>query len=170
MCRLFRSNISFIRWRLGTIFGYTPIIQPPAPSMLRQLAYQEHLPTLVGPDGDPDGFEFLEPAVLPARVFDSREIEVTFKVSSVSSCECALLSTCPFLPDLSRQASEHIHLASLLILNFRSSFSTKAGLHPWYTDSADPLGHLRGRARPRPAQPRCAEPGGAAPPAGRARS
>ncbi|EIN10023.1 hypothetical protein PUNSTDRAFT_143372 [Punctularia strigosozonata HHB-11173 SS5] len=66
--------------KVGTVFGYTPISQPPPPSMLRQLAYQEHLPALVGPDGDPDGFDVSDPATIHARVFDSRDIQVTCKL------------------------------------------------------------------------------------------
>ncbi|KAJ2993304.1 hypothetical protein NUW54_g7747 [Trametes sanguinea] len=59
---------------LGTVIGYCPIIRPDAPSPARQIAYIENSP-LIGPDGDPDGWECLAPLRIHGSVFSARAVE-----------------------------------------------------------------------------------------------
>ncbi|EIW53242.1 uncharacterized protein TRAVEDRAFT_134054 [Trametes versicolor FP-101664 SS1] len=61
---------------LGTVVGYCPKIQPGAPSLARQIAYLENSP-LIGPDGDPDGWQLLEPLRINGSVFSTRSVEAT---------------------------------------------------------------------------------------------
>lgn len=72
--------IASLNERLGTQFGYTPRMRPPAPSLLRRLAYQENSP-LPGPDNDPDGWEILPPIPIRGKAFGVRVIEAMCTVS-----------------------------------------------------------------------------------------
>ncbi|KAH8117917.1 hypothetical protein DFH11DRAFT_1723916 [Phellopilus nigrolimitatus] len=89
------------RARLGTQFGFAPRIRPPPPSLLRRLAYQENRP-LVGPEGDPDGWEVLSPIPVHGKVFGVRAIEAicTFAFASPltytrgSPIPCSLTVAC----------------------------------------------------------------------------
>ncbi|KAL5526472.1 hypothetical protein ACEPAF_8195 [Sanghuangporus sanghuang] len=60
--------------KLGTHFGFAPRTRPPAPSLLRQLAYQDNRP-LAGPDGDPDGWTVLPPILVRGKLFGVRMVE-----------------------------------------------------------------------------------------------
>ncbi|KAL5525677.1 hypothetical protein ACEPAG_7013 [Sanghuangporus baumii] len=60
--------------KLGTHFGFAPRTRPPAPSLLRQLAYQDNRP-LVGPNGDPDGWTVLPPILVRGKLFGVRMVE-----------------------------------------------------------------------------------------------
>ncbi|KAK0480075.1 hypothetical protein IW261DRAFT_110475 [Armillaria novae-zelandiae] len=66
--------------RIQTMFGYVPLIRPAAPSLLRQLAYQEHSP-LLGPDADPDGWQQVSSFTVKGTVFKDREVQVNCVVS-----------------------------------------------------------------------------------------
>ncbi|EJD06848.1 uncharacterized protein FOMMEDRAFT_17310 [Fomitiporia mediterranea MF3/22] len=60
--------------KLGTQLGFAPRTRAPAPSLLRQLAYQENRP-LVGPEGDPHGWTVLPPILVRGKIFGARFVE-----------------------------------------------------------------------------------------------
>ncbi|KAL5486113.1 hypothetical protein ACEPAI_7157 [Sanghuangporus weigelae] len=60
--------------KLGTHFGFAPRTRPPAPSLFRQLAYQDNRP-LVDPNGDPDGWTVLPPILVRGKLFGVRMVE-----------------------------------------------------------------------------------------------
>lgn len=86
--------------RIQTMFGYVPLTRPDAPSLLRQLAYQENSP-LLGPDADPDGWQRVSSFTVKGTVFKDREVQVNCVV-----CELYFRSmTEPTpIPALARQA------------------------------------------------------------------
>ncbi len=57
------------------MFGYVPLVRADAPSLLRQLAYQENSP-LLGPDADPDGWQRIPSFTVKGTVFKDREVQV----------------------------------------------------------------------------------------------
>jgi len=60
--------------RIRTAFGFIPSSRPDAPSILRQLAYQQFLP-IPNPATDPDGWKFLRPVTVRGTLFRSHRIE-----------------------------------------------------------------------------------------------
>ncbi|KAK0469610.1 uncharacterized protein EV420DRAFT_46434 [Desarmillaria tabescens] len=66
--------------RIQTPFSYVPLIRPDAPSLLRQLAYQESS-SLPGPDADPDGWQQISCFTVKGTVFKAREVQVDGVVS-----------------------------------------------------------------------------------------
>ncbi|KAK0446292.1 hypothetical protein EV421DRAFT_1933470 [Armillaria borealis] len=64
----------------STMFGYVPLIRPNAPSLLRQLAYQENSP-LLGSDADPDGWQRVSSFTVKGTVLKDREVQVNCVVS-----------------------------------------------------------------------------------------
>ncbi|KAI0833421.1 hypothetical protein BC628DRAFT_1414218 [Trametes gibbosa] len=60
--------------KLSVPLTYIPLARPSAPTIIRQLAYQEEHP-LVGPDGDPDGWKALTPVVVPGVLFKTIPVE-----------------------------------------------------------------------------------------------
>ncbi|KAI0672161.1 hypothetical protein C8Q78DRAFT_730210 [Trametes maxima] len=65
---------------LGTVVGYCPVVRPVAPSPARQISYLENTP-LIGPDGDPDGWNCLEPLRILGSVFSTRTVEATCRLA-----------------------------------------------------------------------------------------
>ncbi|KAJ7782336.1 hypothetical protein DFH07DRAFT_320702 [Mycena maculata] len=65
--------------RVMCTFGYFSMRQPGAPSMLRQLAYQENSP-LLGPDVDPEGWH-TQPFSAKGTIFSSRMIDIKCMLS-----------------------------------------------------------------------------------------
>ncbi|KAH7903087.1 hypothetical protein BJ138DRAFT_1021168, partial [Hygrophoropsis aurantiaca] len=61
---------------LVTNFSLTPITQPDLPSPMLRKAYQENLP-LVGPNGDPEGWQVLPPIQLKGTLFNSKSVELS---------------------------------------------------------------------------------------------
>lgn len=61
--------------RIRTAFGYIPSIRPDAPSLIRQLAYQQFLP-IPNPTIDPDGWKVLRPVVIRGSIRGSHRVEV----------------------------------------------------------------------------------------------
>ncbi|KAF5342240.1 hypothetical protein D9611_001661 [Ephemerocybe angulata] len=59
---------------LKTAFGYVPSSRPDAPSLLRQLVYQEKLP-LPSPANDPEGWKTLRPVSARGLMFKTRPVE-----------------------------------------------------------------------------------------------
>ncbi|RDB25527.1 hypothetical protein Hypma_006735 [Hypsizygus marmoreus] len=66
--------------QIKTAFGYVPSSRPEAPSMLRQLAYQEGT-ALVGPQHDPEGWNTLRPIVARGMMYHSQLVEVQCNLS-----------------------------------------------------------------------------------------
>ncbi len=60
--------------RLTTNFAYVPLTRAQPPSALRQLAYREGS-SLVGPQGDPQGWKVLPAVKVVGTVFDARKVE-----------------------------------------------------------------------------------------------
>lgn len=67
-------------YSVGTVFAYTPIVRPEAPSILRQIAYLENT-ALLGPEEDPEGWTTLMPIKIRGTIFHARELDVTCTVS-----------------------------------------------------------------------------------------
>ena len=68
--------------RLATSFVYTPRILAPRPSLLREAAYEEGS-LLIGPEGDPDGWQTLTPLKVTGKLFDVKPVEFQCTVSVV---------------------------------------------------------------------------------------
>ncbi|TFK40192.1 hypothetical protein BDQ12DRAFT_680492 [Crucibulum laeve] len=66
--------------KLTATFGYIPMTRPPAPSMLRQLAYQENS-LLMGPHIDPDGWHDLPNVKISGKIFNNRSVDVDCTLS-----------------------------------------------------------------------------------------
>lgn len=66
--------------QLRTIMAYVPSTKPSPPSLLRQLAYQEHT-QLLGPEFDPDGWETLQPIVIRGSIFSARHVAASCRLS-----------------------------------------------------------------------------------------
>jgi hypothetical protein len=62
--------------QIKTRFGYIPSIRPDPPSLLRQLAYREHMDCLPGPSYDPHGWHDSSTAVVRGMVFKTRPAAV----------------------------------------------------------------------------------------------
>ena len=71
-------------FRLATSFVYTPRIPAPRPSMLREAAYEEGS-VLIGPEGDPDGWQTLSPLKITGKLFDVKSVEFQCTVSTTLS-------------------------------------------------------------------------------------
>lgn len=76
------------RWRLLTDtcrlvvpFKYVPLARPSAPTILRQLAYQQNTP-VVGPFGDPAGWKTLEAVTVDGMLFKMVAVTAHCRVSS----------------------------------------------------------------------------------------
>ncbi|RXW17835.1 hypothetical protein EST38_g8027 [Candolleomyces aberdarensis] len=65
---------------IKTAFGYVPSSRPEAPSILRQLVYQEKLP-LPGPSTDPEGWKTLRPVSARGCMFKTRPVEARCTLS-----------------------------------------------------------------------------------------
>lgn len=74
------SNPSNPRSSICTAFGYVPSTRPEAPSVLRQLVYQEKLP-LPGPFADPEGWKILRPVSARGLMFKTRPVEARCTLS-----------------------------------------------------------------------------------------
>lgn len=61
--------------RLSTSLVYLPVTRAGAPSSLRQLAYNDGS-ALLGPDGDPDGWQVLPPVRITGTIFNTRETQI----------------------------------------------------------------------------------------------
>lgn len=66
-------------YSLGTSFGYVPRWVAPEPTALRLSAYREGGP-LIGPNGDPDGWQMLAPFSVTGKLFESRTVDVEAEV------------------------------------------------------------------------------------------
>ncbi|EIN05455.1 hypothetical protein PUNSTDRAFT_54853 [Punctularia strigosozonata HHB-11173 SS5] len=73
--RFFRPNDA-----MPVAVGYVPVVKPGIASPLRQLAYREASPELVGPDDDPEGWAGCDPVALKGTLFGEREVEVVTKL------------------------------------------------------------------------------------------
>ncbi|KAF7328006.1 hypothetical protein MKEN_00381300 [Mycena kentingensis (nom. inval.)] len=62
--------------RIHTSLHYVPATRPSPPSPLRQLAYRQSTP-LIGPEGDPAGWEQLPPFTVRGTAFKTRTVEAT---------------------------------------------------------------------------------------------
>lgn len=63
--------------------GVLPSRVPPPPSLLRQIAYQEHSP-LCGPEIDPEGWEVLDPVTFEGTLFNVQPFKMSCRVSILS--------------------------------------------------------------------------------------
>ena len=59
---------------------YVPLARPCAPTILRQLAYQQNSP-IVGPSNDPDGWKTLETVIVDGMLFRSIRVSARCTVS-----------------------------------------------------------------------------------------
>lgn len=65
--------IDFRYDRLHIPINYVPALRPAAPSLLRQLAYQQNT-ALLGPGSDPDGWHTLPTVVVKGRLGGKRDV------------------------------------------------------------------------------------------------
>jgi hypothetical protein len=72
------------RRRLRTAFGWTPLVAPPPPSPLRELAYREGS-ALLGPAADPAGWHVLPPFALFGTLFGALPVDVQCTVRAHAS-------------------------------------------------------------------------------------
>lgn len=84
-------SCSIPRLSLKTAFGYVSNSRPEAPSLLRQLVYQEGLP-LPSPSTDPEGWKTLRPVSARGVMFKTRPIEARCTVRDQSSCSSPILT------------------------------------------------------------------------------
>ena len=54
--------------------NYVPLARPSPPTILRQLAYQQDA-SIIGPDGDPDGWKTYEPVKMEGVLFKKISVE-----------------------------------------------------------------------------------------------
>ncbi|TFK40191.1 hypothetical protein BDQ12DRAFT_628002 [Crucibulum laeve] len=66
--------------QIKTAFGYVPSTRPDAPSLYRQLAYQQGA-SLPGPSSDPEGWKTLRPVAARGVMFKSKKVEVRCTLS-----------------------------------------------------------------------------------------
>ncbi|KAF9000661.1 hypothetical protein BDQ17DRAFT_1391208 [Cyathus striatus] len=66
--------------KIKTAFGYVPSSRPDAPSIYRQLAYQQGTP-LPGPSSDPEGWKTLRPVSARGTIGKGRRVEVKCTLS-----------------------------------------------------------------------------------------
>jgi hypothetical protein len=64
------------------------------PSPLRREAYVEGH-SIIGPDGDPEGWKRLEDVTIKGILFDAKEVEVKYGVSTRIDRTCPPLTTLP---------------------------------------------------------------------------
>lgn len=81
-------NMRIYSARIKTAFGYIPSSRPEAPSILRQLAYQQFLP-IPGPTTDPEGWKTLRPVTIRGTMFKAQQVETKATV-------CILPTKCNF--------------------------------------------------------------------------
>ncbi|PPR02623.1 hypothetical protein CVT24_002194 [Panaeolus cyanescens] len=98
-CVQYEVSVRFIRGRMrsdnkiGAVIGFIPIIRPPPFSPLRQLAYQECLPNLLGPSVDTDGWYAGEPIRVKGTIFGVRSIDISCQLHLAKPvCVLKLLS------------------------------------------------------------------------------
>ncbi|KAH9928377.1 uncharacterized protein B0H18DRAFT_1157817 [Fomitopsis serialis] len=72
---LFKSNQT-----LACPFVYLPVTRAEPPPRLRLAAYRDGT-ALVGPDGDPEGWQIAPPAKVTGTLFDSRQVDVEYKLT-----------------------------------------------------------------------------------------
>ncbi|KAH9850287.1 hypothetical protein C2E23DRAFT_735463 [Lenzites betulinus] len=65
--------------KLTVPLTYIPLARPSAPTIIRQLAYQEEHP-LVGPDGDPDGWKALDTVKVRGVLFKTIPVEAKCRI------------------------------------------------------------------------------------------
>ena len=70
--------------RIKTAFGYVPSSRPDAPSLLRQIAYQQFLP-VPGPLSDPEGWKTMRPVSVRGTMFCVHRAEAKATVSGLLS-------------------------------------------------------------------------------------
>lgn len=54
--------------------NYVPLARPSPPTILRQLAYQQNA-SIIGPDGDPEGWKTYEPVKIEGVLFKKISVE-----------------------------------------------------------------------------------------------
>ena len=79
-------------YSIKTAFGYVPSTRPDAPSLLRQLVYQDGLP-LPGPSTDPEGWKTLRTVPVRGVMFKSRRVEARCTVSLIAVMKQTVLPT-----------------------------------------------------------------------------
>lgn len=74
-------------------FVYIPVKRPPPASPLRQVAYRNWT-SLVGVEGDPEGWHTVEPVIIKGNLFGDHQVEVQCTVSEMinSREDCAEIS------------------------------------------------------------------------------
>ncbi|EMD36827.1 hypothetical protein CERSUDRAFT_83847 [Gelatoporia subvermispora B] len=104
-----RRGLFHVDAKVGTVFAYTPIIRPEAPSLLRQISYLESAP-LPGPEEDPEGWTTLKSIKIRGTIFHAREIDVTCTLSLAQPLCYTRGSVIPCLMDLQTDDLQALHI------------------------------------------------------------
>ncbi|KAI0077074.1 hypothetical protein K474DRAFT_1753683 [Panus rudis PR-1116 ss-1] len=96
---------------LVTSFAYTPKWRAEPPSPLRQVAYQEGS-SIIGPEGDPDGWKVLPAVSVKGTIFNSREIEATCSLAIAKPLSFAAGSPVPLFVTIESTDSQALDLLS----------------------------------------------------------
>ncbi|OCH94663.1 hypothetical protein OBBRIDRAFT_789140 [Obba rivulosa] len=104
-----RRGLFHVDAKVGTVFAYTPIICPEAPSLLRQISYLENT-SLLGPEEDPEGWTTLMPVMIRGTIFHARELDVTCTLSLAKPLCYTRGSVIPCLMDLQTDDLQALHV------------------------------------------------------------
>jgi len=91
-----RRGFLKVNQTLMTSFGYHPITLPEKPSPLRLLAYSEGS-SLVGPEGDPEGWKVLPEIKIKGTLFNIKKVEVNCMLAVATPLSYAVGSAIPLM-------------------------------------------------------------------------
>ncbi|KDQ56974.1 hypothetical protein JAAARDRAFT_58453 [Jaapia argillacea MUCL 33604] len=103
---LFKVNQTLL-----TSFLYLPRSNADPPSSLRQLAYSKNT-ALVGPAGDPEGWRVLPAIKVKGTIFNTREVELEYKLAIATPSAYAIGSPLPVFLTVSSTDSQALNLLS----------------------------------------------------------
>ncbi|KAF8905073.1 hypothetical protein CPB84DRAFT_1845155 [Gymnopilus junonius] len=91
-----RRGFLKVNQTLVTSFGYHPITLPEKPSPLRLLSYSDGS-SLIGPEGDPEGWKVLPEKKIKGTLFNVQEVEVNCTLAIAAPLSYAVGSAIPLI-------------------------------------------------------------------------
>ncbi|TRM64222.1 hypothetical protein BD626DRAFT_249145 [Schizophyllum amplum] len=120
--------------QISTFIAYVPSTRPSAPSLVRQLAQEQHLP-VPGPADDPQGWVTLAAGIIKGKVFKARKVELQCTLSLAKPLAYTRGSAMPVsITILSRDAQALDLLAAPAALSLR----LRRRVRYWAAPSARP--------------------------------
>ncbi|KJA16442.1 hypothetical protein HYPSUDRAFT_147727 [Hypholoma sublateritium FD-334 SS-4] len=107
--------------KIMTAFGYVSSSRPDAPSLLRQIAYQQFLP-VPGPLSDPEGWKTLRPVAVRGTMFSVHRVEAKATLSLAKPLCYSRGSVMPCfltLEGCDTQALDLLSVSSAIVLSLR---------------------------------------------------